>query len=207
MVMDDAINNYQFDQTALEKGTVYIVGTTGAGKSTLLNYLIGKKLKVVRDEFGTLRLELVDKSDSVASIGKGNGHSETIYPNIYRDKQSGLTYVDNPGDSDSRGISQQFLNSYIKSFLGRKIGEIQILILFPYSTIEETNGTTFRDYLNLFCENLADKEIMKGYVTFIFTRVDKDITQKKAVNRLKAIFDSQKNTLSEAAQVLMKEVT
>ncbi len=48
---------------------------------------------------------------------------------------------------------------------------------------------------------------MKGYVTFIFTRVDKDITQKKAVNRLKAIFDSQKNTLSEAAQILLNEVT
>ena len=207
MVMDDAINNYQFDESALQKGTVYIVGTTGAGKSTLLNYLTGKKLKVVRDQFGTLRLELVDKNDSVASIGKGNGHSETIYPNIYYDKQHELTYVDNPGDSDSRGISQQFLNSYIKSFLGRKIERIQIMILFPYSTIEETNGTTFRVYINDFCENLADKEIMKGYVTFIFTRVDNHISRKNAVDRLKTIFKSQMNTLSEAAQVLMKEVT
>ena len=114
----------------------------------------------MRDKFNTVKLEPVDKNDTVASIGSGAGHSETIYPNIYHDEQSGLTFVDNPGDSDSRGISQKILNSYIKSFLGRKIGEIQILILFPYSTIEEINGTTFNNYINDFCKNLADKKIM-----------------------------------------------
>ena len=54
----------------------------------------------------------------MASIGQGDGKSETLYPNIYRDHEQELTYVDNPGDSDSRGISQQILNSYIKAYLG-----------------------------------------------------------------------------------------
>lgn len=55
-IMDDVINNYQFEKNALEKGTVYIVGTTGAGKSTLLNYLARKRLKVVEEDDGTIRL-------------------------------------------------------------------------------------------------------------------------------------------------------
>ena len=46
-IMDEVIGNYKFDKKDLEKGVVYIVGTTKAGKSTLLNYLAGKKLRVV----------------------------------------------------------------------------------------------------------------------------------------------------------------
>ena len=93
------------------------MGTTGAGKSTLLNYLAGKNLLVI-EENKEVKLELENKNDSVASIGKGEGKSETLYPNIYRDPVYELTYVDNPGDSDSRGISQQILNSYIKAHIG-----------------------------------------------------------------------------------------
>lgn len=116
--MDEVIDNYTFDKKDLEKGVVYIVGTTGAGKSTLLNYLAGKNLLVIEDSLGDVKLELENKNDSVASIGKGEGKSETLYPNIYRDPVYELTYVDNPGGSDSRGISQQILNSYIKAHIG-----------------------------------------------------------------------------------------
>ena len=57
-IMDEIIDDYKFDKKDLEKGVVYIVGTTGAGKSTLLNYLVGKKLRVVLDHFGDIKLEL-----------------------------------------------------------------------------------------------------------------------------------------------------
>ena len=46
------------------------MGTTGAGKSTLLNYLAGKNLLVI-EENKEVKLELENKNDSVASIGKG----------------------------------------------------------------------------------------------------------------------------------------
>ena len=57
-IMDEIIDDYHFDKKDLEKGVAYIVGTTGAGKSTLLNYLTGKKLIVVQDDLGTIKLEL-----------------------------------------------------------------------------------------------------------------------------------------------------
>ena len=69
-VMDEVIDNYKFEKKDLEKGVVYIVGTTGAGKSTLLNYLAGKNLLVI-EENKEVKLELENKNDSVASIGKG----------------------------------------------------------------------------------------------------------------------------------------
>lgn len=54
----------------------------------------------------------------MATIGDGYGRPETLYPNIYRHHDQWLTYVDNPGDSDFMGPSQQILNTYIKAYLG-----------------------------------------------------------------------------------------
>ena len=42
----------------------------------------------------------------MAAIGQGSDSTETLYHNIYTDSSIGVTYVDNPGDSESRGIAQ-----------------------------------------------------------------------------------------------------
>ena len=107
----------------------------------------------------------------MASIGQGDGKSETLYPNIYRDHEQELTYVDNPGDSDSRGISQQILNSYIKAYLGEHIGEMQFVIITSYSALEDDNGTNLVKYLNDFSNSLVDPQAMKNNITFVFTKV------------------------------------
>ena len=58
--------------------------------------------------------------------------------------------MDNPGDNDSRGITQQILNSYVKYKLGDNIDELQVLIVVSYSSLSDSNATTLVSYLNLF---------------------------------------------------------
>lgn len=62
-VMEQAFNNYTYDNESLKRNVVSLVGTTGAGKSTLLNYLAGVKLRVVNQDGLTLALEVWNKDE------------------------------------------------------------------------------------------------------------------------------------------------
>jgi putative ribosome biogenesis GTPase RsgA len=74
-VMEQTFNNYTYDKESLNKNVVSFVGTTGAGKSTLLNYIAGVKLRVVNNDGLSLSLEVWNKDEAVATIGKGDSQS------------------------------------------------------------------------------------------------------------------------------------
>jgi hypothetical protein len=56
--------------------------------------------------------------------------------------------MDNPGSQDSRGISQQIINNYVKYSVGGDIKKMQFLIVAAYNSLTEDRGTYLINYFN-----------------------------------------------------------
>lgn len=139
-------------EKATGKSLVLVLGNTGAGKSTFVNYLAGCKMKI-RDENA---LELTyDAENPIMEIGHGSS-SFTNEPQLYFDRNTGLTYCDCPGFFDNRGAEFDIANSYaIKSMLTHARSVKAIVLLINEHSLRADRARGLQDASNILAQLLG----------------------------------------------------
>jgi hypothetical protein len=153
----------------VDQKVVLVLGDTGAGKSTLINYLVGKKLHVLKRPFR--KSVIIDVLDNHScKIGHGFS-SETLLPSTVVDSDSGLVYVDCPGFSDTRGEVLDIVNAYYMQKLFFSSTEFKIIFVAEESSFTgATRGKSFKDFL-LRIENLfPDLEYCLPSIQLVITK-------------------------------------
>jgi hypothetical protein len=118
---------------------VLTLGITGSGKTTLIHALAGKKL-IVKEGHGRIQLE-APKGQQLDGLLIGHtALSATTSPTSWHDISSGLEYWDCPGFMDSRGWSQDVINSFAIDQLFEAPSFIKTLLVIQESEITDSRG-------------------------------------------------------------------
>ena len=156
-------NTDHFQGDAL-KSLIFVIGATGAGKSTLVNYLNSPDNIVASNVEG--KLQVTD--NSIAEIGDGSG-STTLYPNTLTSPFG--TFLDCPGEGDTRGIIAETFKSIIKSRISNSTKKVKILLVASYASLgsEGGYGTIFKNSLDKNAQFLRDIQYFKTSMAFVIT--------------------------------------
>ena len=103
IILDTKVQMVMKNGLIRKSNVVIFLGNTGSGKSTLTLILAGKKVQI---KVHKRIVELVCEG-----IKSGN-KSFTDLPEIINDELNGITFVDTPGQKDTKGYVQQIKNAY-----------------------------------------------------------------------------------------------
>lgn len=178
--MRENSSKIQFSQ---QKDIVLMLGNTGAGKSTLTSFLTGAELESIETLKDSGEFVLVDKNDLISR--KSTTISKTVVPNLMIDKESGITFYDCPGFSDSRGIVNDISVSYLIKKLINSAEAVKLVFAVSFSSVR--NGGDRRNFLELLnhvTTFVKDIENYRDGIALIVTKVDNRYVNKNKTLRL-----------------------
>lgn len=95
---------YKYIKEVEGKNLILFLGMTGSGKSTAINFLLGRDLKEITNQWGQSVWEVENQEGDFPKIGHSISTSETIYTKGYQvNEDPGLMLCDTPGRGDTRG--------------------------------------------------------------------------------------------------------
>lgn len=154
-----------------QKDLILMLGTTGAGKSTLTSFLTGANLESIETLKDSGEFVLVDRNGLITR--KSTTISKTVVPNLMIDDQSGLTYYDCPGFSDSRGVANDISVSYLIKKLINSAKAVKLVFAVSFSSVR--NGGDRRGFMELLNHATAfikDVNKYRDAIALIVTKVD-----------------------------------
>lgn len=120
--------------------TTYLLGLTGSGKSTLTNYLLGANLSFKKTKG---KWEIKNQSEgSYPDIGN-TPTSCTDIPSVFN--AEGMIIVDPAGFLDTKGPTQETINSYANAKMFKRGGKTKILLVMEQSTLFSARGGSLVD--------------------------------------------------------------
>lgn len=170
-------------QFTRQKDIVLMLGNTGAGKSTLTSFLTGAELESIETLKDSGEFVFVDKNDLISR--KSTTISKTVVPNLMIDKESGLTFYDCPGFSDSRGVVNDISVSYLIKKLINRAEAVKLVFAVSFSSVR--NGGDRRNFLELLnhaTNFVKDIQNYKNGIALIVTKVDNRYINKNETLRL-----------------------
>ncbi len=154
--------------------TVIVIGDTGSGKSTIINQLRDKAIRIVKKSLGRFALELEEGQQDTSKIGVGFA-SETTLPSSYVDKKNNILYWDAPGFRDNRGPEQDIANAHYVKILFKNSRLIKILLLLPFSYVENDRATEIIEMVDKFCRIFKEVDQLSTSFAIIITKVDEGL--------------------------------
>ncbi len=202
----------------IKKKIIMILGLTGTGKSTLVNYLndVPLECKKIR---GKWVIDLESETNYLPGgfrIGH-NTNSETLYLSVYSPPSKDISFIDNPGFKDTRGISVEIANGYFREQITRNVTDIKFILLIKHDDLID-RGQQFRDSVHSFSGFLGVfDEIEYSFVSksigIVLTRVINDGESDEEVKKflkgmLVDILDDEKRSqkLSKSEEIISKQV-
>lgn len=146
---------------------VLLVGTTGAGKSTFLHALAGIPLNCVRSVCGPV----LEPIEEIAAIGH-SAVSMTSIPNMFVDKNNGLSYFDCPGFFDT-SVAQRVVNAFAIDQLFSKPCKVKVLIVMNVAEMKAVErGAKAKEVFRLVSQLLPDIRDLEQSIGLVVTNTN-----------------------------------
>lgn len=172
---------------------VLVVGLTGSGKSTLVHALASKQLTVSISEHGDAWEMNVPVDELIPGYAIGHGlGSVTSTPCSWHDPTSNLVYWDCPGFLDSRGVTQEIINSFAIDQLLKPPSRIKILLAMQESDFQNGRGSGALDRIEKLIGIIPDIEQLKQSLCFVVTRKMDTFPCQNKINRLLGDLESER---------------
>ncbi|XP_065208850.1 uncharacterized protein LOC135837486 [Planococcus citri] len=131
------------NQPKIENATL-VLGNTGAGKSVFTRRIAGygATLKSVEEGFDYAIVNPNEESDTKSFIA-----SNTIYPELLQDHNTGAYYYDFPGFLDTRGAANDITTTYFIKRTIDNVKRVKLLLLINHTSL--SNQGTRDDFISL----------------------------------------------------------
>ncbi|XP_075230463.1 uncharacterized protein LOC142329668 [Lycorma delicatula] len=151
---------------------VFFVGNTGVGKSTLVQILGGNNSKIFSKSVNNDSSDFIIV-DNGLKIGMDTITSETLYPELLVDKETGYFLCDNPGFRDTRSPIHEIISMYSIKKILKHTDKIKIVIVITHASLKV--GMYKEDFPNLLkhlTELIHDVDKYKESIHIIATKVE-----------------------------------
>ena len=169
------LTGYQKMQAQIKgKKIVLVIGCTGSGKSTLINYLLSNNIL-----FEKKSMKTVAKAEKTGEKFPEIGHedeSKTLFPEVYTDTKSGLSYCDFPGFFDNRPFEEKVSISVNCESAITNATVQAIIVVLSYSEFDAQRGKLFRSLNQLLQSFICDVESILPNIIFVLSKPSEDIT-------------------------------
>ncbi|XP_069673866.1 uncharacterized protein [Periplaneta americana] len=148
---------------------VLLIGNTGSGKSTLALFLAGDISSLQSVENG---VDFVIE-DGKNRISDGTVVSQTIYPELIVDEDTGTSYIDCSGFRDTRSVSHEIATTYFNKRIVDSTGELKIIIVVNHSSLRiGVDRQDFKAVVQHAAEFIRNVEKYRNGIAMVVTKVD-----------------------------------
>jgi hypothetical protein len=181
---------------------VALVGMTGSGVSSIVNSLLGCQF-VGRRVDGRYRLDVDAGPPEIAKIGHSRLHSETLFPQVYRQEGLPYTLVDLGGFMDTRGAEYEVAKALATKMILENAKSVKLVFCFDSNGLNHFSGSSFFQFINNFAAKLLRNGLEENQrsIAILLTKPSKSDTGWHHTDDLdtdvKECLKGLKNTISQ----------